>query len=95
MNNLYQHPMFDHTSYNESFYKQAIESPNRIDWSLPIVHLLYCSGCSTAHLARFLNYSRDHIEGVKIGKINKPKRELVKPLAELICMYVPKDKLSA
>lgn len=95
MKNLYQETMFDHTSYNEKFYKQAVSAPASIDWSLPILHLLNCTGCSTTHLARFLDESRDHLEGVKIGKINKPKRALVKPLAQLICKHVPRGKLRA
>jgi len=93
-NTLYQNPLWDHTSYNEDFYNMATTQPNKIDWTLPIIHLLAVTGCSTTHLASYLKDSRDHIEGVKIGKINKPRKHLVEPLRDLVCKHVPSERLA-
>jgi len=94
MKNLYQSSLWDHTSYNQEFYDKAVNEHFNVDWTIPIVELLEVTGCSTSHLAAYLNDSRDHIEGVKIGKINKPRYKLVKPLADLICKHVPRERLT-
>ena len=91
MNNLYQDNWFDYTSANTDFYKKATSEPFNIDWTLPITMLQRFAGVSTTHLAQYLGESRDHIEGVKIGKINKPNKP--ESLAKLIAQYVEPERL--
>jgi len=93
MKTLYQSPLWDHTNCNKDFYRVATSCPEKVDWSMSIIQLLAVTGCSTTHLARYLKDSRDHIEAVKIGKVNKLRKHLVEPVTELICRHVPSERL--
>ena len=93
MSAVNQISIFDYSKDNRQFYLSAVTAPDRVDWTLALTLLTRHGGFSITGLAKVLGVSRDHLEGVAIGKINKPKAHAIDQLTGWMAQYVAPSQL--
>jgi len=93
MNAVNQMSIFNYSNENSGFHGRAIRDPDCIDWTLAMLLLTRYGGFTITGLAETLAVSRDHLEGVAIGKINKPRDHAIAQLSEWIAQYVAPSQL--